>query len=413
MGILRVDHPDIEEFITAKQNESSLRCFNLSVAVTDKFMEAVEVDGDFDLVFEGRTYRTIRARVLWEKIMRGTWDWAEPGVIFIDRINHWNNLAYCESISATNPCSEQPLPPFGACLLGSFNLTRYLRPAPRPSKLEGRYWFNDAHLIEDVAVVVRAMDNVVDTSMYPLEGQKRQALMTRRMGLGVMGVANAIEAMGYRYGSREFISRLEVILEEVKNAAYMASAYLAAEKGVFPHFQKEEYLKRPFIQGLKEGVREKVELYGVRNSHLTTIAPTGTTAFAMDNVSSGIEPVFSVRERRRVRGPEGEVECDIVDYGTAVLGVEPKTTMDVTAKEHIAVLTAAQRHVDSAISKTCNVPTEMPWDQFKGLYHEAWRGGAKGCATFQTGGMRTGVREAVGAGPDPVAARCASGSCEL
>jgi ribonucleoside-diphosphate reductase alpha chain len=216
---------------------------------------------------------------------------------------------------------------------------------------------------------------------------------------------------------------MEAILGGIRNAAYMASAYLASQKGAFPRYQRDNYLERPFIKGLKPAVREKIALYGVRNSHLTTIAPTGTTAFAMDNTSSGIEPVFSQQERRRVRGPDGEVECDIVDYGTAVLGVTPRTAMDVTAEEHIAVLAAAQKHVDSAISKTCNVSSDMPWDGFKGLYHMAWRQGAKGCATFQTGGMRTGIREAT-SGPvevgarasymiDPQMVRCASGSCEL
>jgi ribonucleoside-diphosphate reductase alpha chain len=278
-------------------------------------------------------------------------------------------------------------------------------------------------LLEDVGCVVRGMDNVVDVSLYPMEEQRREALMTRRMGLGVMGVANAIEAQGSSYGTTEFISRMEAVLGGIRNAAYMASAHLAAEKGAFPRYKREMYLERPFIKGLSRAVQDKIGLYGVRNSHLTTIAPTGTTAFMMDNVSSGIEPVFSTQERRRVRGPDGEVECDIVDYGTAVLGVSPKTAMEVTAEEHIAVLAAAQRHVDSAISKTCNVPSDMPWEQFKGLYQMAWAAGAKGCATFQTGGMRMGVREAA-AGPvaipvsfvgggAPDSARCASGSCEL
>ena len=407
MGILRVDHPDIEEFIYVKQNKNTLSCFNLSIAITDGFMQAVARDDTFDLGFEGRTYRTIRAKDLWETIMRSTWDWAEPGVIFIDRINDWNNLRYCERIAATNPCSEQPLPPFGACLLGSFNLVKYLKPLPRPSKLEGRYWFDHAAMAADVPVVVRAMDNVVDQAIYPLPEQQQAAFMTRRMGLGVMGAANAIEATGPLYGDSEFVSKLEAVLGLLKNSAYQASAELAAEKGPFPLYT-EEYLSRPFIKGLSPSVLSTIAKNGVRNSHLTSIAPTGTTAFAMDNVSSGIEPVFSFETDRNVRLAEGIQSFKVQDYGYANLAIQGRTAAEVTAKQHVDVLVAAQRHVDSAISKTCNVPSGMPWHEFKGIYARAYQEGAKGCTTFQDGGMREGVMSA----STPLA-DCANGVCSV
>lgn len=407
MGILRVDHPDIEEFIHAKQNNTALGCFNLSIAVTDKFMEAVKEDGSFDLQFEGRVYRTIKARVLWEAIMRGTWDWAEPGVIFIDRVNGENNLGYCETIAATNPCSEQPLPPHGACLLGSFNLVKYLKPMAKPSPLNGgRYWFNWALFMEDIPIVVRAMDNVIDVALYPLPEQKNEAQQTRRMGLGVMGLANCIEAQGMPYGTPEFINATERVIEVLKNTAYIASATIAREKRAFPRFTAE-YMERPFIQDLSKGARNAIGLWGIRNSHLISIAPTGTLSFCMDNVSSGIEPVFSPRAKRNVL-VDGEMkQYEVVDYGTAVLGVSSRPSDEITAEEHVGVLTAAQKHVDSSIAKTCNVPSTMPWDEFKGVYLKAWEGGAKGCATFQDGGMREGVLKK----EKPQLTECKGGRC--
>jgi ribonucleoside-diphosphate reductase alpha chain len=402
MGVLRVDHPDIEAFINAKHNQDKLKCFNLSVAVTDAFMRAVQHDGIFNLIFEGRVYRTINARNLWEAIMRSTWDWAEPGVVFIDRINHWNNLGYCETICATNPCSEQPLPPFGACLLGSFNLVSYLQPFSGPrAACYPRYKFDWSSFREHIPVVVRAMDNVIDVALYPLEEQRKEALATRRMGLGPMGLANCLEALGLPYGSVSFIQQAEDILSFLKNHAYTASAQLAKEKGAFPLFLKDAYMARPFIQGLAPTTQASIELNGVRNSHLTSIAPTGTISFCMNNVSSGIEPVFSKRQRRQVRGL-GEVE--VGDYGAAKLGVDPTTADMVTAEQHVAVLCAAQRHTDSAVSKTCNVSSSMPWEEFKDLYFQAWKGGAKSCSTFQNGGNRVGVLEAV--------KDCVNGKCD-
>jgi ribonucleoside-diphosphate reductase alpha chain len=414
MGILRVDHPDIEEFVHSKRDQKSLNCFNISVAVTDKFMEAVREDDEFELVFEDRVYRKIRARVLWETIMRNTWDWAEPGVVFIDRINKTNNLQYWEKIAATNPCSEQPLPPFGACLLGSFNLVRYLEPIAKPTELGNRYRFNIAMLRDDIGHVVRAMDNVVDVAVYPLGEQAMTANDTRRMGLGVLGVANALEALGTPYGSDGFLHNLDGILGLIKNKAYEASALLAKEKCSFPAFARSLYMESKFVEGLDDRVKELIGRYGIRNSHLTSIAPTGTISFCMDNVSSGIEPVFSERSRRKVRLEEGEVEMEIADYGAEVLGVKARTSAEVTVEQHIKVLTVAQKHVDSAISKTVNVPANTAWANFKEVYMSAWELGAKGCATYQDGGMREGIIKSVetstGQGyPDM---SCASGMCE-
>lgn len=406
MGILRVDHPDIEEFIHAKQNGDRLTCFNLSVAITDKFMEAVMEGGSYDLQFEGRVYRSVDARALWDTIMRSTWDWAEPGVIFIDKVNYWNNLGYCEDIAATNPCAEQPLPPFGACLLGSINLVKMLYNRHGPVNLESRWGFNWHRLTHVVKTMVRAMDNVIDATIYPLMEQEKEAKATRRMGLGVMGTANCIEAMGFPYGSDGFVHHMKAILRCIEETAYQTSAELAKEKGCFKRFDAEKYLERPFIQGLSHETREMIRENGIRNSHLTSIAPTGTIAFCCDNVSSGIEPVFAVEEDRRVRQSDGVHTYRVHDFGSTI-GVTPRTSEEVSAEEHIKVLCAAQRHVDSSIAKTCNVPSTMEWNDFKAIYERAWKEGAKGCTTFQTAGKREGIREAV------AASECEGDRCQI
>ncbi len=288
MGVLRVDHPDVEEFIRAKQNSNNLTNFNVSVAVTDGFMRAVEANEGFDLVFEGQKYRTINARNLWNEIMRSTWDWAEPGVLFIDRIQEMNNLYYCESIAATNPCAEQPLPPNGACLLGSFNLTKYVS-----LDTNEEFYFDMEKFVADIPVVVRSMDNIVDRALYPLSEQYGEAVSKRRMGLGVTGVANALEALGYTYGSPEFCEFLEFLLSRFTNEVYRSSALLAAEKGPFPLYNKEQYLSGIFVNDvLSDEVLHLIRQHGIRNSHLTSIAPTGTISLVADNISSGIEPVF-------------------------------------------------------------------------------------------------------------------------
>lgn len=406
MGILRVDHPDIEEFILAKQNGDRLTRFNLSIAITDAFMQAVEEETEFPLQFEGRVHKMVDAETLFETIMRSTWDWGEPGVVFIDTINRENNLQYCETIGATNPCSEQPLPPFGACLLGSFNLARYLVPAPYPTPLTSRYQLDYLQLAKDVGPVVRALDNVVDVAFYPIPEQRQSAIATRRMGLGLMGVANALEACGFPYGTSGFIDELDKVLTVLKNEAYWQSAGLAKEKGPFPLY-KEEYLRRPFVTELGSKVQNAIKEHGIRNSHLISMAPTGTISFCMGHVSSGIEPVYSISTERIVQMPDGPVKYQTFDYAYTHLGVQPRTAMEITPKEHVDVLKAVQKHVDSAVSKTVNVPSNCPWDDFKELYMDAWKGGAKGCATYTSGGKREGLLEAKSL------ADCEGGSCAV
>ena len=390
MGILRVDHPDIEEFIHCKQNSNQFTGFNLSIAITDEFMEAVRDRGEFDLKFGGRVYKTIEAINLWEMIMRSTWDWGEPGVVFIDRINYWNNLRYCETIAATNPCSEQPLPPFGACLLGYFNLTQYVKRLTIHSVGSSPFCFDLPALIKDVPAVVRAVDNVIDIATYPLPEQEDSAKATRRMGLGVMGMANAFEACGYPYGSDEFCKLEDEVLGALKNACYRASMELAREKGPFPLF-KPDYLNSPFIQGLEPSLQDQIAVCGIRNSHLTSIAPTGTTSFCADNVSSGIEPVFDIHVDRNVRGPDGIKQYRVTDYGYDTFGVRGRTAAEVTVEEHVRVLTTAQKHIDSAISKTVNVGAKCEFEDFKAVYFDCWKRGAKGCATYRIDGKRSGI----------------------
>jgi ribonucleoside-diphosphate reductase alpha chain len=393
MGVMRVDHPDIEEFIHTKRDwcqvceKGSLTGFNISVAVTDKFMDAVKHGSQFDLVFEGQTYKTIDARALWEMIMRSAWDWAEPGVLFIDRINTMNNLWYCETIAACNPCGEQPLPPDGACLLGSLNLVKYLVGSVGRS-------FDWDQFTADIPHVVRAMDNVVDRAIYPLYEQEKEAKSKRRMGLGITGLANALEALGYEYGSEEFLHMEAEILEALMIESYRASVELAKEKGPFPAFDAKQYLQSGFIQSHQElfedeGIIEGIKQHGIRNSHLLSIAPTGTISVAADNVSSGIEPVFAYEADRTYIGPDNvERTVRVKDYGAEFLGVKGKRSSEVTAQEHVAVLTTAQRWVDSAVSKTCNVTGDMPWEDFKQIYFEAWERGAKGCTVFNADGER-------------------------
>jgi ribonucleoside-diphosphate reductase alpha chain len=390
MGILRVDHPDIREFIHAKANSTRLTNFNISVAVTDMFMETVKADGHFDLSFNGRVYETVRARNLWDEIMRQTWDWAEPGVIFIDRINEMNNLYYCETIAATNPCAEQPLPPDGACLLGSFNLVKYVREMGPGARL-----FDYQRFREDIRVVVRAMDNVVDRAIYPHEAQMFEARSKRRMGLGVTGVANALEAMGYAYGSHAFCRELNHILSILTNAAYTASAMLAAEKGPFPLFDLDKYLNGEFVSTmLTDDTFRLIERHGIRNSHLTSIAPTGTISLTADNISSGIEPVFSHEFTRTINMPDGVRTETVRDYGVTHFGVKGKTADQCTVEEHLRVLTVASAWMDSSVSKTCNIGDDVTWEQFKDVYMQAYDNGCKGCTTFRASGKRFGILNA-------------------
>ena len=633
MGVLRVDHPDIEEFIKAKNNSTTLTQFNVSVGVTDAFMDAVINDKPFNLTFNGRVYKTVKAKALWDEIMRASWDWAEPGVLFIDTINKKNNLGYLETIAATNPClhpdtlietvegrvriadireptivytsmsdgslgmarstaswvsktnakvwkittrngkeikvtadhkllvhdkgwvkacdlvlgdrivqlcrgrrgaeysgvklttednrayrmehrmiaesvygdlgtnvvhhinndtydnhidnfeimsaeehnrltastthpqehqvhgldgrfvptgvsskritpmpehlksnmknhfsnavveiipdfevtdvydltvegthnmignfmvvhncGEQPLPPYGACLLGSFNLTKYVK----EWITEGIpvTYFDDETLKHDIAPVVRAMDNVIDRTVYPLEAQRLEAQNKRRMGLGVTGVANAGEALGYTYGSPEFLEWLEEVMTVIRDTCYQSSISLALEKGPFPLFQADKYLESGFALTLPEDIRRDIFNYGIRNSHLLSVAPTGTISLSADNVSSGIEPVFSHSYERTIQTFEGPKVERVEDYGYRVFGVKGKTANELSVFDHVKVLTTASKYVDSACSKTCNVGDDVTWDQFKDVYMQAYLGGASGCTTFRASGKRYGILNA-------------------
>ena len=633
MGVLRVDHPDIEEFIRAKNNSTDLTQFNISVGVTDEFMEAVKSDSDFDLKFDGRVYKTVRAKALWDDILRSTWDWAEPGILFIDRINHKNNLWYCEYIAATNPClhpdsiietvegrvkikdikeptkvytmladgslgirqasaawvskkdaktlkitvgsgksvtctpdhkiyvdgngwiearnlrvgdrlvhlcrarrgvsysgvklttednrayrmehrmiaeavygpipegydvhhidndsynnnyenleyichsehatltryqcdnnhmvsgyngegkwrflpkedkvgktvkpmpddlkskltnqnsacvvsieegpitdvydmtvedthnfisdflvvhncGEQPLPPYGACLLGSFNLTQYVTMTEG-----GERWFNYELLKHDIPHVVRAMDNVVDRATYPLKMQEQEAKNKRRMGLGVTGVANAIEALGFPYGSQGFLDELEKIMTIIRDGCYRTSVSLAIEKGPFPLFDTK-LLDSGFAKTLPESIREDIRTYGLRNSHLLSVAPTGTISLSANNVSSGIEPVFSHFYDRTIQTFDGPRIERVEDYAYREWGIKGVTANELSVFDHVAVLNVASRYVDSACSKTCNVGDDVTWEQFKEVYMKAYEGGASGCTTFRASGKRYGILNA-------------------
>ena len=380
MGVLRIDHPDIYEFIQAKRNSDRLTGFNISVAVTDSFMQAlVSDDKKFDLQFDGRVYETINAQELWNEIMLSTWDWAEPGVLFIDRIQEMNNLFYCEDIAATNPCGEQPLPPYGACLLGSFNLTKYVHYKT----------FDFAQFKRDIPEVVRAMDNVVDRTIYPLKAQSDEAKNKRRMGLGLTGVANAGEILGHPYGSESFLKWLEKVLACLRDNCYRASARLAKEKGPFPLY-REDYLKSNFIRTLPQSVKKEIRDNGIRNSHLTSIAPTGTISLVADNVSGGIEPVFSHYYDRTIRTFDGDQTERVKDYAYN-LGIKGRTSNELSVHEHVEVLSLVSHYVDSAVSKTCNVGEDIDFEEFKEVYYNAWKNGCKGITTFRAAGKRYGI----------------------
>ncbi|WP_300062733.1 adenosylcobalamin-dependent ribonucleoside-diphosphate reductase [uncultured Roseobacter sp.] len=388
MATMRCDHPDIEDFIAAKSDPARLRMFNMSVLVTDPFMEAVKADGSWDLVFGDEVYRTVQARDLWNWIMQATYDYAEPGVIFIDRINAANNLNYCETIAATNPCGEQPLPPYGACLLGSINLSRLVS-----DPFEDAAALDEAALDDLVAVAVRMMDNVVDASKFPLEAQAREAQAKRRIGLGVTGLADALLMVGLRYGSDEAARQTEDWLRRIARAAYLASVQLAKEKGAFPLFDAEGYLASGTMQMMDEDVRDAVREHGIRNALLTSIAPTGTISLYAGNVSSGIEPVFAYAYNRKVLQKDGSrTEEEVVDYAVQLwrekFGDKDLPDYFVNAQtlapsDHVKMQAAAQKWVDSSISKTINCPEDISFDAFKDVYMQAWDTGCKGCTTYR------------------------------
>ena len=388
MATMRCDHPDILDFITAKRDPARLRMFNVSVLVTDAFMDAVKSDEPWDLVFEGEVFQTMKAVDLWNQIMSSTFEFAEPGVIFIDRINNANNLSYCETIAATNPCGEQPLPPYGACLLGSINMARLVsKPFAKGAKL------NEEGMANLVVTAVRMMDNVVDASRFPLEEQQREAEAKRRIGLGVTGLADALLMVGLRYGSEEAAVQTESWMHQIARVAYLASVDLAKEKGVFPLFDSEGYLASGAMQEMDSDVRDAIAQYGIRNALLTSIAPTGTISLYAGNVSSGIEPVFAYAYIRKVLQKDGSrTEEEVIDYAVqmwrdkmddAELPDYFVNAQTLAPLEHVRMQAAAQKWVDSSISKTINCPEDISFEAFKDVYMAAWDQGCKGCTTYR------------------------------
>ncbi len=399
MATLRCDHPDIEAFVDAKQEPGRLRMFNLSVLVTDPFMQAVKDDASWDLLFYGTVYRSVSARGLWDKIMHATYAYAEPGVIFIDRINNRNNLHYCETIHATNPCGEQPLPPYGACLLGSINLARLVK---GPFEADAAL---DLPALDDLTrTAVRMMDNVVDVSGFPLEAQAHEARAKRRIGLGITGLADALIMCGARYGSHEAVQLTEIWLKALQRSAYLASVDLAREKGAFPLFDKDQYLAGETIREMDQDVRDGIAEHGIRNALLTSVAPTGTISLFADNISSGLEPVFSFTYRRHVLQPDGtRSEEDVSDYAYRLYrrlkGADAPLTQafvdaqSLAPEDHLVMQAVVQKYIDSSISKTINVPEDASFEDFKSIYSQAYELGCKGCTTYRPNDVTGAVLE--------------------
>ncbi|MDH4133872.1 MAG: adenosylcobalamin-dependent ribonucleoside-diphosphate reductase [Gammaproteobacteria bacterium] len=414
MATLRCDHPDIELFVRAKHDAAKLRHFNLSVQVTDAFMQAVRDDTDWALVFplrpgevaeagetvervwsgsatpvRCRVRRHVRARALWNDIMQATYDYAEPGVIFIDRVNAGNNLWYAERISATNPCGEIPLPPYGACDLGSINLTQFVR-AP----FSGGATLDMTAIEETTAVATRLLDNVTDVSRFPLPQQEATARSTRRLGLGITGLGDALIMLGQRYGSEEALRTAGEVMRRIAETAYRISIDLAQEKGVFARLDREQHLKARFIEHLPADIRDGIARHGIRNSHLTAIAPTGTISLFANNVSSGLEPVYRFEYTRRVREADGSLREHRVQDAAyrlfrglngpdAALTPAFVTATEIPPALHLDMQAALQPWVDNAISKTVNVPPDYSFEQFRSLYDYAYEKGLKGCTTFR------------------------------
>jgi ribonucleoside-diphosphate reductase alpha chain len=395
MATLRCDHPDILDFVRAKRDAARLRHFNLSVLVTDAFMQAVKDDADWPLRFPPApepgavVYRTLRARDLWQEIMQATYDYAEPGVLFIDHINTQNTLWYAESLAATNPCGEIPLPHYGACNLGSINLTRFVRNAFTPSAA-----FDFAALEHTVPLAVRMMDNVCDVSRFPLEKQANAVHATRRLGLGLTGLGDALVMLGIRYDSEAGLETGSHIMQRICETAYRASIELAREKGSFPLLDRQQHVEGAFVRRLPEELRKGILQHGIRNSHLTAIAPTGTISLLANNVSSGLEPVFQYDFRRRIIEADGTPhEYPVTDHAyvrfrvlhghDAPLPAAFVTAAEISPYRHLDMQAALQPWVDNAISKTINVPADYPFADFRSLYEYAFARNLKGCTTFR------------------------------
>lgn len=406
MACLRCDHPDIEAFIDAKRDSARLRNFNVSVLVTDRFMEAVAADKPWDLTFKGKTMRTVSARGLWDRMMAAAYAYAEPGVIFIDRVNRKNPLSYCETISATNPCGEQPLPPFGACLLGSINLGQLVK-----NRFETNAGIDEAELDALTRTAIRFLDNTIDVSSYPLSAQEREAKGKRRIGLGVTGLADALIFCGVRYGSPESVQLTKNWMRAIQRTAILASAELAAEKGAFPLFDRARYLETEAAKELDPDVRAIIAEKGLRNGLQTSVAPTGTISLVALNTSSGVEPVFAFTHDRKVKQADGSDKTERVENyahaefrrlkgATVPLPAYFVSAQDLSPSEHIAIQAAAQAHVDSSISKTVNVPRGISFAAFKDVYREAYDAGCKGCTAFRPNEVTGSV---LSVAPEPAA----------
>jgi ribonucleoside-diphosphate reductase alpha chain len=414
MATLRCDHPDIETFIDAKRDPRELRNFNLSVLISDDFMQAVQDDSPWPLVFPasaigdtGRSgdlvrrcwsgsreavpcviVKTLAARELWQRIMRATYDMAEPGVLFVDRINRQNNLYYRENISATNPCGEIPLPPYGACNLGSINLTRLVQAPFTPAAR-----FDFSALESTLRIALRMLNHVIDLSRFPLDLQAEQARGTRRIGLGITGLADSLMMLGLHYADDGARDLAAAVMRRIRDSAYRESVLLAQTDGAFPFFERDAYAHSAFVQSLPANLQQDIYDHGIRNSHLMAIAPAGTISLFANNVSSGIEPVFEFQSQRRIRGMDGEYSLHAVsDYAWRLWRrIHPGKPLpgyfvnahSLTPQQHLAMQAALQPCVDSAISKTINVPADYDFDAFKNIYLEAYRLGLKGCTTFR------------------------------
>ncbi|TWO72720.1 adenosylcobalamin-dependent ribonucleoside-diphosphate reductase [Caenimonas sedimenti] len=440
MGVLRIDHPDVLEFITAKRQPGRWNNFNVSVAVTDDFIRGLEAGEDWALVHRARPgaaliaqgaaqradglwiYRSLPARQLWDTIMRSTYDFAEPGVLFIDKMNRDNNLRYCETIASTNPCSEQPLPPYGCCDLGPVILPRFVR---HPFSVDGEARFDFEAFAGAVAVQVRALDNVLDLTYWPLEQQREEAMAKRRVGVGFTGLGNALAMLGLRYDAADGRAMAARIARSMRDAAYLASVELAREKAPFPLFDAAGYLEPgTFASRLDEPLKQAIREHGIRNSHLLSIAPTGTVSLAFaDNASNGIEPPFSwtyTRKKREADGSRSEYVVEdhawrlyrVLGGDTGQLPPFFVSALEMPAAAHLAMMETVQPYVDTAISKTVNVPADYPYEEFKGLYLAAWRAGLKGLATYRPNAIvgavlevRPAPGEAADAPPAPDAMR--------
>lgn len=408
MGVMRIDHPDVLDFITAKRQKGRWNNFNVSVGVTSAFMQAVESDAQWELVHiatpsdnqieegahqreDGKwVYRTVAARELWDTIMKSAYDFAEPGILFIDNINTDNNLYYAETIAATNPCGEQPLPPYGCCDLGPIILTKFVRDA-----FTENAHFDFEAFRAAVSIQVRMLDNVLDATVWPLPEQHKESQQKRRIGVGFTGLGDALIMLGLKYNSEAGVAQGEEIARNMRDAAYLASVELAKEKGAFPLFDADKYLQSGFTQRLPEEIRAAIRKHGIRNSHLLSIAPTGTVSLAFaDNASNGIEPPFSWTYQRKKRTADGgnafyTVEDHAYRLYKAKFGADAElpdyfvSALEMTAAEHVAMMRAVQPYIDTAISKTVNIPADYPFEDFKNLYMESWKAGLKGCATYR------------------------------